>query len=132
MIKELLFRFPEFTTLKTSSSPAARTFGSGTDHFPAFSFRFCLIALLRTLDRACSSRSSKYAGTASEASCFFVPLTVFCWCARILNKTQSYVFWTLIFSKRRALFSILALRPLVSLAALETRLHSLASFLRLF
>ena len=34
-----------------------RTFGSGTSHLPAFSFRFCLMVLLKTLARStCRSK----------------------------------------------------------------------------
>uniref|UniRef100_A0A2M4C634 Putative secreted protein n=1 Tax=Anopheles marajoara TaxID=58244 RepID=A0A2M4C634_9DIPT len=36
-------------TLNTSASDWARTFGIGTSHLPAFSFRFCLIILDSTL-----------------------------------------------------------------------------------
>ena len=59
------FRLPDLITLKTSSSETAATFGMGTDHLPAFSFRFCLIELERTLACDIPSRSSRYEGTAS-------------------------------------------------------------------
>merc|ERR1712087_179305 len=46
-----LFLLPLRKTLKTSSSAMGRTLGKGTSHLPAFSLRFCLTVLLRTLER---------------------------------------------------------------------------------
>mmetsp|Transcript_25737 Transcript_25737/g.76163 ORF Transcript_25737/g.76163 Transcript_25737/m.76163 type:complete len:321 (-) Transcript_25737:215-1177(-) len=68
-------RLPDLSTLNISSSATGRTFGSGTSHLPAFSFRFCLIVLLSTLALSTCSLSSRYAGTAfcgapSSALCF--------------------------------------------------------------
>ena len=58
------FRFPVLITLNISASEMLGTFGIGTVHFPAFSFRFCLIVLLSTFALDTPSRSSKNAGTA--------------------------------------------------------------------
>ena len=50
---------PVRITLNISSSATGLTLGIGTSHFPAFSLRFCLTVLLRTLARLTPSRSSR-------------------------------------------------------------------------
>jgi hypothetical protein len=55
---DFFMRLPLFITRKISSSAIGRTLGSGTSHLPAFSLRFCLIVLLRTLARAVCERRS--------------------------------------------------------------------------
>jgi hypothetical protein len=44
----LFFRSPVRMTLNISASEMLGTFGMGTVHLPAFSFRFCLMVLLNT------------------------------------------------------------------------------------
>ena len=55
----LFFLFPVWITFNTSVSPWARTLGRGTSHFPAFSFRFCLIMLESTFALDCPFLSSR-------------------------------------------------------------------------
>mmetsp|Transcript_43163 Transcript_43163/g.102425 ORF Transcript_43163/g.102425 Transcript_43163/m.102425 type:complete len:259 (-) Transcript_43163:238-1014(-) len=100
-----LRRFPDFITLNISFSAMGRTFGSGTSHLPAFSFRFCLIVLLSTLARSTWSLSRRYAGmapslTPSSAFCFLS----FCSC-------MAMVFFIVIFSWWRFFANILPLIP---------------------
>ena len=59
---------PERMTRNISSSAIGRTFGKGTSHFPAFSFRFCLIVLESTFALEVVSLSIKYAGIAPGAT----------------------------------------------------------------
>merc|ERR1719486_1137232 len=62
------FLFPDAWTRNISSSATARTFGMGTDHFPAFSARFCFIEFERIFARDVPSLSNKKAGTAALSS----------------------------------------------------------------
>merc|ERR1719244_805759 len=89
---------PVLMTFSTSVSPWARTLGSGTSHFPAFSFLFCLIMLDSTLARDWPSLSSRYAGTAPSGvlSSFFC-LVFLCSCILM-------VFFIWIFSACRCLW----------------------------
>merc|ERR1719261_1774700 len=61
-------RLPDACTRNISSSATALTLGIGTDHFPAFSARFCLMLFERIFARDVPSRSSKNAGTAALSS----------------------------------------------------------------
>ena len=56
---DFFMRFPERITLNISSSATGRTLGSGTSHFPAFSFLFCFTVLDSTLALDVCSRSMR-------------------------------------------------------------------------
>ena len=55
---------PEYFIWNISSSVIGFTTGIGTDHLPAFSFRFCFIVFDKILLLFVSSRSNKYVGIA--------------------------------------------------------------------
>lgn len=91
-----LLDLPVRTTFITSASSIDLTLGSGTDHLPAFSFRFCLIELESVLALDCPSRSMRYAGMApSGAALASFCLFNFSSCALMLleraGATQSQV-----------------------------------------
>mmetsp|Transcript_2674 Transcript_2674/g.6375 ORF Transcript_2674/g.6375 Transcript_2674/m.6375 type:complete len:240 (+) Transcript_2674:152-871(+) len=101
----LRLRLPVLTTLKISSSVIGRTAGSGTFHLPAFSLRFCLIVLLRTLARDTPSRSSRYAGTAP------LGMTSASFCLLVRSLCKLIVLRMTAFSWKRSLCTTLAFQP---------------------
>merc|ERR1719261_968543 len=61
-------RLPDACTRNISSSATARTLGIGTDHFPAFSARFCLMLFERIFALEVPSLSRRNAGKAALSS----------------------------------------------------------------
>ena len=62
------FRFPDLTTWNISPQLIGFTFGIGTYHLPAFSFRFCLTIFDSSFVLFYSFRSNKQAGSAPFSS----------------------------------------------------------------
>ena len=125
LFQHFLFLLPDRMISNISASVMGLTFWTGTDHFPAFSLRFCLIMLVNTLEFLCCYRSIRYAGTAPYWISSTRLLAFFSSCYFI-------VFFICIFCLNLSLLKSLALRPLRVCDFLAIILVFLAYFFLLF